>query len=101
MTEIEIDLPENEPEQVEVVTKTTEQRRRWKLRDIQIDPESRTITVRFFGAVNGKIVHKSRALSVDADPETAEESGFWIDNEQNIRAFCKLVLQALRIEQVE
>lgn len=99
MSEIEIELAE--AEEVETVTVTKTQQRRWKLRDIQIDPESRNITVRFFGAVKGKIVHKSRTLSIEQDPETMKESGYWLDNQKQILAFCEKILQALNIEQVE
>ena len=99
MPEIDIDLQQGEP--VKVVTETTETRKRWKLRDISIDPESRSITVRFFSAVNGEIVHKSRTLSVEQDPETGAESGFWIDNLVKIKQFCKQILNAMQITEVE
>jgi len=101
MSEIEIDLAQDDAEEVETTVVTKQPRRRWCLRDIQIDPESRNITVRFYGAINGKVVHKSRCLSIGQDPETMQESGFWLDNEKQIKAFCKKILQALRIQEVQ
>jgi len=99
MSEIDIDLQDGEP--VDVVIKTTETRTRWKLRDISIDPESRSITVRFYSAINGKVIHKTRSLSVEQDPETGIESGFWLDNLAKLKTFYKQILDALHITEIQ
>jgi hypothetical protein len=101
MAEVVIDLPTGQPEEVEVVRHETEQRTRWKLRDISLDPETRAITVRFFDTVSGEVVHKTRMLSVQTDPETGAESGFWAENAAEIGAFVNMVLQAFGITEVK
>ena len=101
MAEVVIDLPAGQPEEVEVVKHETEQRTRWKLRDIALDPETQTITVRFFDIVSGEVMHKTRTLSVETDPDTGAESGFWPDNTDEIGAFVKKVLQAFGITEVK
>lgn len=101
MVEIAIDLPAGQPEEVNVVRHEIEQRTRWKLRDIALDPETQTVTVRFFDTVSGEVVHKTRTLSIETDPETGAESGFWPDNAAEIGAFVKKVLQAFGIAEVK
>ena len=98
MAEIEIELAQAEP--VEVVQKTVEPRKRWKLRRIEFDPESRLIVVTFFSAINGTVLHKTRSLSVQLDSETGVEAGFWLDNVQQIKALLGKVLAALQINEV-
>jgi hypothetical protein len=94
MAEVEIDLPAGDPEEVEIITRQTERRIRWKLRDISLDPESRAVTVRFYSTFGSEVIHRTRTLSVETDPESGLESGFWLDNMQELNACVKKVLVA-------